>query len=467
MNLWLYLHFPSLQLDAMYQQPDTQAQPMIIVDEKKNEVIQLNSFALTEGIKIGMGLGSAASLCPELQVKPYEQTTENIILKRIAHWLYSLTADIALYPPNGLLIKVTSMLSLHQDLNHYWHLLSIHLNHLSYTYSYATAYSPYAARMLAKQQLNQISDNKIWLKKQLEKQSLTNTELAPKIIHRLQKVGVKTLANLLSLSPAELSKRFNLDVVNYIGRLMGNISHHINFYIPPENFEHYLELHYEVSNSQYLTKPLLKLYTLLAHHLTLKDKLANEVSLILHQRDCEGLSLTISATKGEYKANKWLQLTTLKLESVALTTPVIGITLKTKRITSKYAQSIDLFQGAQGNVTKEELVAVLTAKLGQDKVKGLKVIQDHRPEVANQLCSPLTEQSTPNVNKLRPSILLPSPLHLNEQVTLMPYPERIVTGWWDNNHTVRDYFIGRNEKGQWLWVFKDKNRNWFIHGVFS
>ena len=113
----------------------------------------------------------------------------------------------------------------------------------------------------------------------------------------------------------------------------------------------------------------------------------------------------------------------------------------------------------------------MTAKLGSNRVRGVCVTADARPEVANQLCQPFTRSNLHNNlplnNKLRPSILLPVPQPLNEQVTLMPYPERIVTGWWDNNKAVRDYFLGRTQQGQWLWLFRDYNLRWYVHGVFS
>lgn len=468
MTLWLYLHFPSLQLDAMYHKSGVPLPPLIIVDNKQNEVVQLSDSAMAEGIKVGMGLGTASSLCAEIQVKAYEESAENRILKRIAHWLYSVTADLALYPPNGLLIRVSGMLTLHPSLLDYWQVLSGHLNRLAISYYYATAYSPFAARMLAKQQLNRISDDKNWLTNKIKQQPLTCGDLTPKVVTSLTRVGIHSFAHLLSLPFSALSKRFNVEVVNYIGQLTGDIQHHVSFYIPPDHFEQYLELCYEVSNNQYLEKPLLKLYKLLEQYLRLKDKLVAEITLVLHQRDNDTLNLAVTAAKGEYKADKWLQLTLLSLESITLAAPVVAITLKGTRIVSKYAQRVDLFQGYQGRVSPEELVSTLVAKLGKDKVKGLGNHPDDRPEVANQLGTPLINKCTPVVqHKLRPSILLPSPVVLSEKVKLMPYPERIVTGWWDNQQVCRDYFIGRTDSGRWLWLFKDSQKRWFVHGVFS
>lgn len=44
--LWLYLHFPSLQLDSLFSGDKQNEHPLIIVDEKTHKVIQANSLAL-------------------------------------------------------------------------------------------------------------------------------------------------------------------------------------------------------------------------------------------------------------------------------------------------------------------------------------------------------------------------------------------------------------------------------------
>ena len=48
-------------------------------------------------------------------------------------------------------------------------------------------------------------------------------------------------------------------------------------------------------------------------------------------------------------------------------------------------------------------------------------------------------------------------------------PERIESGWWDGAEARRDYFIARNARGQWLWIYRDlaAPRGWFLHGLFA
>jgi protein ImuB len=116
MTLWLYLHFPSLQLESLY---NDQSIPIAIVDERKSEVIQLNPIAKKAGVKLGMGLGTAASLCRQLHVHAYDASVTKKQLTHIAQWLYPVTADISLFEPDGLLLKVSNMLSLYSSLDKY------------------------------------------------------------------------------------------------------------------------------------------------------------------------------------------------------------------------------------------------------------------------------------------------------------------------------------------------------------
>jgi protein ImuB len=53
---------------------------------------------------------------------------------------------------------------------------------------------------------------------------------------------------------------------------------------------------------------------------------------------------------------------------------------------------------------------------------------------------------------------------------LLSGPERLETGWWDDDGIARDYFVAVNPKGIHLWVYRDRSRNggrWYLHGMFG
>jgi len=203
----------------------------------------------------------------------------------------------------------------------------------------------------------------------------------------------------------------------------------------------------------------------------------------LHLRDADISVITVSSAQGESAANTWLTLSMLTLTAIELKAPIIGITVTAKRVVANEYEKKDLFSGKSGDISSKALVSLLQAKLTSACVKGVKLVDEHRPELATQFCQPLGSQSlreqSLNSQSLttrskiikaalfRPSLLLPQPIPLTENVALKHGPERLSTGWWDNQVMIRDYYIAHSKTGRWLWIFKTPEQQWFLHGLFS
>lgn len=466
MQSWLFLHFPNLQLDALFSQQTDLA--ITIVDNKRFTVKQCNQLAASQGIKLGMGLGSASALCQDLQVHPYDAIVEQQTLSHIAQWLYSVTSDICLYPPQSLLLKVTDMLSLYGGLESYWQQLSAHLQRLNLNFSYSMGFSPLSAMMLAKADAQLLTLDKELLQQAIASFPIQAAELPSKQIEKLARVGIATIQDLIDIPVQELARRFDIELVNYVGRLMGQFRHPIDFYHPPEKFVCYQELLFDIENIQWLEKPLTKLLEKLEQFLLMRNQVGYELVLVLHQRDHQDGQVQFSSASGDYLASRWLTLCKLTLESLQLEAPVQGLTLKLHRSGELESSSVDLFKGVQGAQTSLELIGLLQAKLGKSCVHKVAHSDDPRPENATTLSDPtLTHTKAIISQRLRPNIILPKPEALTEKVSLMQGPERIASGWWDGNEVVRDYFIARGHTGRWLWIFRTQQKQWFIHGLFS
>ncbi|KZY30827.1 MULTISPECIES: DNA polymerase Y family protein [unclassified Oleiphilus] len=478
-TLWLYLHFPSLQIDSLFLNQaacnQDEQQAVIVINGQKNIVVQANDHALQQGIHLGMGLGSAASLCRELCVHAYDPEIERKKLLEIAHWLYLVTSDISLCGSNGLLLRVSNMLSLYDGLTSYWQTLKQHLEKQQVHYQYASAYSPLAAELLARSGLNLISDERKQVLAHLKQQKLSESRLPDKQIERLQRVGIRDMQALLAVPSAELAKRFDLSLVNYVGQLTGTLPQAVHFYHPPMQFSRYLELLFELSNLQLLEKPLLRLLNALEEFLRIQNLYAYELKLQLHLRDKGFQEVFASSAKGDYLAKVWLDLFSLRFESVKVPSPVIGITISAHKTKAKHEESMDFFEGGQRNGSSLELISTLQAKLGPDSIKNIDLVDDPRPELSTCLRNyqnrpikkGMANHLTIDKAKLRPSLLFPKPKVLRERVTLIEGPERIATGWWDEQNVIRDYFIARAHSGAWLWVFRTPEQRWYLHGVFA
>ena len=124
-----------------------------------------------------------------------------------------------------------------------------------------------------------------------------------------------------------------------------------------------------------------------------------------------------------------------------------------------------------------QLAERLAARLGRQSIQSVATVAEHRPHRAwrAQPDSSMTSGLVSLRESLsRPLWLLPEPATLTvDRIQILNGPERLETGWWDNDGIARDYFTAINAHGRHLWVFRDRTRqhdssqHWFLHGLFG
>jgi protein ImuB len=172
-----------------------------------------------------------------------------------------------------------------------------------------------------------------------------------------------------------------------------------------------------------------------------------------------------------------------RLERVVLPAPAVALRLSTGPWEPLAAKSADLFAKTPVETLAHVLLERLRGRLGKEAVCGMKLLAEHRPERA---WSPSVEAS-PSIERAaaplspwaaeRPLWLLPRPLPLGSDAARRHYegslelrsgPERIESGWWDEQDVGRDYFTAVSTRGQRLWIYRDRRaREWHLHGLFG
>ena len=75
----------------------------------------------------------------------------------------------------------------------------------------------------------------------------------------------------------------------------------------------------------------------------------------------------------------------------------------------------------------------------------------------------------------------PQPLHERDHrplldgrpLRLLAGPERLETGWWDEQLALRDYFIAQDSGGALVWIYRQRlpalteGPGWFLQGLFA
>ncbi len=474
--LWLYLHFPSLQLDGLIKEHIGEQPVLAIIDEHKNEIVQLTQAAKNSGLALGMGLATAASLEHQLVILPYCAQTEKQQLLAIVEQLYQVSSDIAVDPPQGLYLRIENMLALYGDISKYWHVLQSVLLPKKITINYASAFSPYAAKILAKAQLNQLIIEQHSARLALNQQDIKWLAVDNKTRQKLLRLGIKTIGQLISLPSEQLSQRFDKALSQYLADLVGDRDLPMVFYQPKEIFCCYQELLYEIDAASKLIFPIEKLVHQFMVFLQKANVASEEIELTLFLRDQQQSLISVKSATPIYRQQQWLALIKLTLEGRKLSAPVVAIKFYCHRLSIQAPSTKHFFESGRGEYSRENLLSLLSAKLGEEHVHALILGDDHRPECANdyvnfslakdELLPSQVNENHPSYQTLRPSYLLKVPQLLNSQVTVVSAPERIDTAWW--HHPIkRDYFIARNQDGQWCWLFRQLDNRWFIHGYFA
>jgi len=179
----------------------------------------------------------------------------------------------------------------------------------------------------------------------------------------------------------------------------------------------------------------------------------------------------------------------IRFDQLVLPAPVIAVRLQGGRTQPLQAASADLgFQDRHGvsqpRFSITQLAERLVARIGDQSVQSTVLVAEHRPQYAWRSQSLLTDWSSttrdePPVYLERPLWMLPEPVplpmdnghpvHQGCRLQLVAGPERLETGWWDEDGISRDYFTARKPDGRRLWVFRNRTRepSWYLHGYFG
>ena len=470
--LWLALHFPHLALDQHKRGLSQESQdiPQAISDKLAGRqcIIDQNPVAERAGICIGMPVGAALSLLESLQVSVRDQRAEQAALKRIAAWCYQYSSQVCIdRQRNSLLLEVAASERLFGHAETLAGRITTELGQLGYRPIDGIAPTPEAAHLAARNGLHIHTSADI--RKSIGALSIDSLNLKTTEIRALQKMGFRTITEVFRLPRKALARRMGLTTGDYLDRLLGHRPDPCNTYRPPDSFSAGMDLP-DTELTEGLIFPLKRLVQELCGVLRAHDRGIQVLQIRLQlDEGTQSMRLTLhQATRSE--AHLMLLLRE-RLERLQLLHPVRHIRLQALHfLPCTVVQASLLKETDTGSTdTGSHVIERLRARLGTDSVKGIKGLQDHRPEHSWSLRE-LDEPATYTTQAGRPVWLLPRPQPCRiDNYRILTGPERIESGWWDGRDCRRDYFIVRDSKGSTLWAFHEykPSPGWYLHGLFS
>lgn len=476
--LWACLHLPALALNLV-EQSLREPRPIVIeiTRQQRRQVLLANDLARAAGIVPGMTIPTAQGLMNGLHCALQNEKAEQEALQQIGHWAYRFTPYLRTHGRNNLLMEVSHSLKLFKGQDNLARqiLQSIPAGFSPFTLTFGeTAFASllFAQAHAASDQfmslpMESLGDYSIqWLDTSAENKAL------------LQSMGITSLAQLLALPRDALAKRFGPGLVEYLKLLSGETQDLLPTWKVPDHFTAELEFIQERDNTEQLIFPLRNLLIKLEHYCRARQSATTHLQFAFSLRNHSVQHWPLVLAAPQYQCADILPLLQLKLARLQLQAPVLGARLQvTEFQTLPEGQQDLLVPWRSDQVSRYQLVDRLKARLGNDNVNSLSMVADHRPEYGWAAIAPGAGQPMQHPGEQRPFWLLKQPQPLRTKkgmpmrqdvLQLLKGPERIETGWWDNQPISRDYFIARQSNGQQLWIYRNRdNQQWYLHGIFS
>ncbi len=508
--LWLAAYFPLLGLEGHLLGSRCRAPAVLVAD---NRVVQANKEARLGGVEIGSTLATAHTIMPELVHFARDPAAELRRLELLGHAGYHFTPRVSLAPPDAVLLEVRGSLRLPwkrvvrqaadfampcSGLTAITDELAARCRRLGHEGSMAAAATPLAALVLARSAavgmpqndddalhdgafVNGALVNGALVNGALVNAALIHTDLPPKDLERLANMGITRIGELRRLPAWELGKRFGPALVDYLARLTGQKADPREYIEPPETFRSSVHLLEPIRGKGALLLPMRRLLAELVRWLARRQLGVSALTWTLEPLSGPATALTVEFAEPRTDDRALLALSKLKLERTELSKEaegVMSVSLQADSTAPLNPVDTDLLallgaKGAQSRATASstELVDSLTAKLGRDAVRGLRIVDDHRPEHSwsfERATHLRRSTSEPRPAAHRPLWLFDPPKPVDaRQFELHSGPERIETGWWDTAQQHRDYFTAVSKDGVQCWLYRDRNERWYLHGYFS
>lgn len=465
--LWLALHFHSLSLEV-FSRGAAVPEPLAVVEKQGSRtwVVGCNDAAEACGVHLGMAAPAAQALADGLIVRKRDLSAELESLAGLAVWAGRFTPSVSLEPPDGLLLEISTCLSLHRGLANLLKLARSGIGEMGYAAAMACAPTAHGAWLLAKAGIEKAVREHARLETILAALPLALLDQPPAVLVGLERVGALTLGDCLHLPRGGVARRFGQSLLDELDLALGRRPEARAFFVPPASFERSLELPAPVHDAEALQFAVRRLLPELEGFLTLRQAGVQELALVCRHERRNDTVIKLGFAKPTRDAARMQLLLRETLGRTRLVAAMHTLVLRAPLVLPLSASNADMFHKSR-EADGDLLLERLRIRLGKDAVYGVETVPDHRPE---QAWRPVQgEKRAAEANRHRPLWLLPQPLPCHDgRLKLTSGPERIESGWWDDGDVARDYYVAADRNGAQLWVYCDRvSGEWYVHGVFA
>jgi protein ImuB len=473
LQLWIAVCLPSLAFECLCA---GDSQPAVVVEAERGQlhVVAANRIAAEAGIAPGTKLETAMALSASLQVFERAPPLERKSLESLAEWAQMLTSAVSVEAPESLLLEVAGSLKLFGSLEAIKSKLREELGRRYRDFRFCAAPTATAALWLARAASADVLQ---WrqLAGSLAELPLTVTRWPPEVRALLDDVGLRTVGDCARLPRDGFARRVGRSYLDELDRAFGRRVDLRAEFKAPQAWSSVAELGEEsVDGAIFIEAAEQLLHELCAELARRQAEIAELELAFLHLHRPPTLE-RFDLREPTLDRDRLLHLIEDRLERSALPVPAVALRMKSGVFRPLERHNADLFEAKPFAERAQALLERLQGRFGGAAVYGLRAVAEHRPEKAwakSLECNghPARGIAQP-AHEARPLWLLRKPVAIEprkDSLELVSGPERIESGWWDEQDVARDYYTAKNSRGQRLWVFRDhRTRSWFLHGLFG
>ncbi|WP_456781150.1 MULTISPECIES: Y-family DNA polymerase [unclassified Bradyrhizobium] len=492
--------------------------PSVVVAKDHNAILlhAIDEAAVRAGLSIGLPLANARAICPELTVYDADPAADLKTLNDIADWCDRFTPLVALDLPYGLFLDITGCAHLFGGERALLQTVTGALSRRGFAVSAAIAGTSIAARTLTRTASGKIvADGEEAAAVGPLPVSALGADAA--VTTGLRRAGLKTIGDVASRAPHEISARFGAAFTTLLNHALGQGDAPISPRKPLPDYIVEKRFPEPIATDTVIALTLSSLAKMLVAAMDKQGKGARQLEASFFRTDGAVRAIMVETGRPVTRPEMIDRLFRERLD--ALNDPLdpgFGfdlIRLAAGRTEIVVQQQRDLDATIHDNDELSALIDRIAARIGGKRVVVHLPLESHIPErsalalpaqhhlaAASAAAWPEHVASEPPLRPLRlfeqpepikvPFATVPDgPPHqftwrrAQHEVVRVEGPERIAMEWWkqDGASLTRDYFRVEDAEGQRFWIFRDGlyeselrdeegkpvPANWYVHGLFA
>lgn len=507
MDRWACVSVPALPLQIVARgKPEWRALPTVVVSEDKpqGKVQWANAAALQSGVLPGQSYALALSLCVGLRacVVPEQEIASATEELKLLLWRFSPSVEVG-EEAGVFWLDASGLGRLFASLVTWSDALRVQLKELGFAACVVVGFSRFGSYALARaSRQSLVLTSAAQERQRVERVPLARLDIEPEFRDILSKLGIHTIAALLTLPASGLLRRFGQTAARLHALATGEFAAlRAEQWLSPLRVRSLLD-NAESDSTRLLFVIKRMLAELLQKLVVRAEALASlQLRFVLDRKQGQVETEPLRPAVPTLDGMLVLDLVRLRLESWQLEHAVIEVELEATGVPSS-SEQLRVFaeQPRRDLAAGERAIARLRAELGPDAVVNARLCDGHLPEACFrwQPLAALTpaavsvedadrapEEGVQRTLALRPLVrrffrkplVLSGPAReLRNDGWLIRGPEAgpvthtagpfLVNGGWWLREVQREYQFVMTRREELYWVYQDKRRRrWFLHGL--